>query len=186
MTRVIYLILIILLAIFAEEGFCRGGRGGGGGSRGGGRSRGGSYRGGGGGYGGSGGAATGTALGIVFGVIGGCIGFSLLVCLLVACCKRCGNQNRANGRVLSAAYDSNRRSTNLGQIESVRRPVGLPPAYSTIDKPVFNVQEEIKTSHLPGNSIKCYPQANSYPTANGVGPNVHKDSSTKISRSFMV
>ena len=62
--------------------------------------------------------------------------------------------HRANGRVLSAEYDSNRQSTNLGQIESVRRPVGLPPAYSTIDKPVFNVQEEIKTSHLTGNSIK--------------------------------
>ena len=171
-------------------GLCRGGRGGGGGrggSRGGSRSysRGGGYYGGGGsGYGGGGSAAT---IGIVLGIIGGIITLSVLICLCCVCCKRASRSKTSTGVVYStpnrntagaANTNPNRTSgvsSNFNKTNTDTELRDCPPAYSTIDKPIYNVQSDMKTTqfngYLPQTEVKTYSTSSA--------PKVHTPSSTK-------
>lgn len=184
-------IFVIVLALCVDEGLCRGGRGGGGGrggSRGGSRSRGRGYSGGGSsGYGG--GSAAGSTIGIVFGIIGGIVALSVLICVCVMCCQRASGSNKTEGIVYNApnrttAGAVNRTSavsTNFNKAKTDAELNDFPPPYSTIDKPIYNVQNEMETTQLNG-SLHNYgylPQTEVRTSPARSGTKVHNKSSSR-------
>lgn len=157
MSLSVCMLAIILLTIFVEQGFTKGGRGGG---RGSGRSGGASY----GGYGAYGGSGTGGLDGdttaILMGSIAGGIGAAFLLCLIVSCIRKyvCGKRSTAptykphglptfkvqdaeqalpkRGILKSESKAGNTGSTNFSQTktESTVESLGPPPSYHTVDK----------------------------------------------------
>ena len=84
---------------------------------------------------------------IYLGAVGGCALLSLLIC---GCCmfyRRAKGVDRTPGVIIRAPNET-RTSPNIYQNQNVEVVTDLPPAYSEIDKPIFDVQNEIKRTQL--------------------------------------
>ena len=159
------------------------GSSGGGRSSSGGRSSGRSYSGGGGGYS-SGGSSDagypGSLFAIYGGVVGGCIALSVLICGCCMICKHVSDTGSTEGVIvnapnrtrLSPKFYQNQTGTNIELND-------LPPAYSKINKPILDVQNEIKRTQLNRNPPSYKQNTAIRPQATGSVVKVHKHSPRK-------
>ena len=100
----------------------------------------------------------------MFGILGGIATLSVLICLCVICCE-CGSGSKKTKGVVynapkrttaqSVVNRSSAVSTNFSKAKTDVELNDFPPAYPTIDKSIYNVQNETETTQLNG-SLQDY------------------------------
>ena len=100
-------------------------------------------------------------------MFGGMTILIFFICLCVVCCKHASGWNKTSGEVYSSPSRNtlwvvlstrNRTAEVASNVNGTKTNTELtdcPPAYSTIDKPIYNIQKEMKTMQFNG-SLQNY------------------------------
>ena len=133
----------------------------------------------------------------MFGVIGGSVTFAVLIYLCVICCQRASGANKTSGVVYNAPTRNtpgvvlSTRNRSAGVVSNANKTktntelTDCPPPYSTIDKPIYNVQNEMKTTEFNG-SLQNYGYLPQTEVRAPSAPKVHTSPTRKSHNTFMV